>query len=141
MPLGRETECARIDALLEEARQGNSGALVLRGEAGVGKSTLLEYARDAADGMTVLSGRSVETEAELALAGLSQILWPILSLSESLPAPQRAALEAGLGQGPQLAPGNRFALYAWPTTPIGSTDPPPKRSPSPPAGWVKKGWR
>ena len=123
MPLGRETECARIDALLEEARQGNSGALVLRGEPGVGKSTLLEYARDAADGMTVLSGRSVETEAELALAGLSQILWPILSLSFSSPPPRA------------------HRSWCWPTTPIGSTAPPPKRSPSLPAGWVKKGWR
>jgi hypothetical protein len=112
MPLGRETECARIDALLEGARQGKGGTLVLRGEAGVGKSTLLEYARQEADGMTVLSARSVETEAELALAGLSQALWPILDLSEALPAPQRAALEAGLGRGPPLAPGDRFAVYA-----------------------------
>jgi hypothetical protein len=112
MPLGRDSECARIDALLEGARQGRGGTIVLRGEAGVGKSTLLEYARKGADGMTVLSARSVETEAELALAGLSQVLWPILDLSEAIPAPQRAALEAGLGRGPPLAPGDRFAVYA-----------------------------
>src|SRR4051812_20799583 len=112
MPLGRESECARVDALLEGARQGRGGTLVLRGEAGVGKSTLLEYARQGADGMTVLSARSVETEADLALAGLSQVLWPIFHLSEAIPAPQRAALEAGLGRGPPLAPGDRFAVYA-----------------------------
>ena len=112
MPLGRETECGRIDALLDGARQGNSGTLVLCGEPGVGKSTLLEYARQEADGMTVLSARSVETEAGLALAGLSQVLWPILHLSDAIPGPQRAALEAGLGRGPPPAPGDRFAVYA-----------------------------
>lgn len=112
MPLGRESECARIDALLEGARQGKSGTLVVLGVAGVGKSTLLEFARQKADGMIVLSARCVESEAELALAGLSQVLAPILHLSDAIPPPQRAALEAGLGRGPPLAAGDRFAVYA-----------------------------
>ena len=113
MPLGRETECGRIDALLEGARQGKQRrARRSVGEAGVGKSTLLEYARQEADGMTVLSARSVETEAELALAGLSQVLWPILHLSEADSRAAAGGSRGGARTGPPLAPGDRFAVYA-----------------------------
>src|SRR4051794_38000240 len=65
MLLGRAPECEAIDALLEAARGGKSGALVLRGEPGIGKSTLLAYARDRADGMLAMAASGVESEAEL----------------------------------------------------------------------------
>lgn len=78
MLFGREAERARIAALLDEARLGQSGVLVLRGEAGVGKSALLEAARDLADGMTVLGGCGIESEARFPYSGLDQIVRPVL---------------------------------------------------------------
>jgi AAA ATPase domain len=69
--LGREHECAVIDCLLEGASNGASGALVVRGEAGIGKSALLGYAMQrAAPGMLVLRANGVEAESDLAFAGL-----------------------------------------------------------------------
>ena len=68
MLLGRDSECEAIDALLDAARDSRSGALVLRGEAGIGKTALLQYAAQRADRMRVLSGSGVETESELAFA-------------------------------------------------------------------------
>ena len=65
MLVGREPDCARIDELLERARRGRSGALVLRGEAGMGKTALLDYAAERAEGMTVVRAIGVEYEAEL----------------------------------------------------------------------------
>ena len=78
MLLGRESECEAIDALLRAARESRSGALVLRGEAGIGKTALLQYAAEHANGMRVLSGSGVETESELPFAGLHQLLWTAL---------------------------------------------------------------
>src|SRR5215210_3363213 len=111
MLLGREAECARIDALLEAARKGSSGVLVLRGEPGIGKSALLAYARERATGMLVLSADGVESEAELPFAGLSQLVAPGLDLVETIPPIQCAALQGSLGLGPPAA-GDRFAAYA-----------------------------
>src|SRR5919197_4955159 len=65
MLVGREQECARIDAVLRAAREGRSGRLVLRGEPGIGKTALLEYAVARADGMTVVRALGIESEAEL----------------------------------------------------------------------------
>jgi DNA-binding CsgD family transcriptional regulator len=90
--LGRDRECAAIDRLLDQARESCSGALVLRGEPGIGKSALLDYARDRADGMRVLGGTAVEAESELPFAGLHQLLWPVLDRAEDLPSVQGAAL-------------------------------------------------
>jgi DNA-binding CsgD family transcriptional regulator len=95
--LGREAERARIAGLLDEARDGRSGALVLRGEPGVGKSALLADAVARADGMTVLSGGGIETEAHLPYAGLHQIVRPVLAGLDGLPAPQARALRGALG--------------------------------------------
>src|SRR5215211_6720215 len=111
MLLGREAECARIDELLAGARRGSSGALVLRGEPGIGKSALLAYARERAADMLVLSANGAESEAELPFAGLSQLVSPVLELVETIPPIQRAALQAGLGLGPPAAE-DRFAAYA-----------------------------
>ena len=97
MLYGRDPERARIGGLLEAARASRSAALVLRGEAGIGKSALLEDARERAGDMYVLAARGVESEAELPFAGLHQLLLPALPHVERLPPPQAAALRSALG--------------------------------------------
>jgi DNA-binding CsgD family transcriptional regulator len=94
MLVGRRAETEAIDRLLADARTGRSGVLVLRGEAGIGKSALLAYAAECAEGMTVLRGTGIESESELAFAGLHQLLRPVLDRLEQLPEPQAAALRA-----------------------------------------------
>ena len=74
MLLGREHERAAIERLLEDARSGRSRTLVIRGEAGIGKSVLLEYAIERAEEMRVLRARGIESEAELAFSGLLELL-------------------------------------------------------------------
>jgi DNA-binding CsgD family transcriptional regulator len=95
--LGREGECAAIDGLLEAARESRSGVLVLRGDAGIGKTALLEHALGRADGMRVLTGAGVEAESELPFAGLHQLLWPVLDRADELPDVQTAALRGAFG--------------------------------------------
>ena len=90
--LGRAAEKAVIDQLLGAARAGRSGTLVIRGDAGIGKTALLNYAEQAASGMRVLRARGVETEAEFAFAGLHMLLRPVLDRIEDLPGPQASAL-------------------------------------------------
>jgi DNA-binding CsgD family transcriptional regulator len=92
--VGRSTETARIDRLLAQARSGLAGVLVVRGEAGVGKSALLEYAVTQADGFTVLEGIGIESEAELAFAGLHQLVRRVLDRLKGLPPRQAAALRS-----------------------------------------------
>jgi len=83
--------------LLDGARASRSGVLVLRGEAGVGKTALLEDTRERAADMHVLSATGVESEAELPFAGLHQLIRPALDLVERLPGPQASALQGALG--------------------------------------------
>jgi DNA-binding CsgD family transcriptional regulator len=97
MLLGRDAERARIGALLEAARASRSGALVVRGEPGIGKTALLEDAREQAPDMHVLTARGVETESDLPFAGLHQLTRPALHLIERLPPPQADGLRAALG--------------------------------------------
>jgi DNA-binding CsgD family transcriptional regulator len=111
MLLGRDTEQDRIRRLLADARESHSGVLVIRGEPGIGKSALLEYAREQADDMTVLSARGLESESELPFAGLSELLGPLLDHLDAIPAPQRGALEGGLALR-SGGPADRFAAYA-----------------------------
>jgi len=92
MLFGRDVECGRIDAVLDAAREHRSGALVLRGEAGIGKSALLEYAVDRAEGFRVLSALGVESEAEIAFAGAQQLLRPVMDAMAELPSLQSSAL-------------------------------------------------
>jgi DNA-binding CsgD family transcriptional regulator len=89
---GRADEQAVIDQLLDGARDARSGTLVIRGDAGIGKSALLDYAERSAAGMRVLTARGVETEAEFAFAGLHMLLRPVLDRIDDLPPPQAAAL-------------------------------------------------
>jgi DNA-binding NarL/FixJ family response regulator len=110
---GREVQQAAIDALLSQASAGTSGALVLRGEPGIGKTALLDYAAALARGtMPVLRAVGVESEAELPFAGLHQLTRPALDHLSALPEPQRLALSAafGLTSGPAgpAAAGDRF---------------------------------
>jgi DNA-binding CsgD family transcriptional regulator len=90
--LGRRSERKLLDRLLEAARGGESGALVMRGEPGVGKTALLEYAIESASNFRVLRAVGVESEMELAFAGLHQLCAPMLDRLEQLPGPQRDAL-------------------------------------------------
>jgi len=95
---GREPEQAAIERLLDGARQGRSGVLVLRGEPGIGKTALLEYAAGpAADGFRVIRAAGVEYEAELPFAGLHLLLGPVLDRLPDLPGPQRRTLERAFG--------------------------------------------
>mgnify|MGYP001278551606 CR=1 FL=1 len=110
---GRKVQQAAIDALLSQASAGTSGALVLRGEPGIGKTALLDYAADLARGeMPVLRAVGVESEAELPFAGLHQLIHPALDHLGALPEPQRLALSAafGLTSGPAgpVPAGDRF---------------------------------
>ena len=111
MLLGRAPERARIDQLLSDARGGTSGAAIIVGEPGIGKTALLHYAVDRADGMAVLSARGVELEAEVAFSGLLELLRPVLDLVDDIPGPQAAALRGALALGP-AAETERFNVGA-----------------------------
>lgn len=99
MLLGRGAERARIDALLDDARAGRSAALVLRGEPGVGKSALMGYAAERAEGFRVLGAIGVESESELPFSGIHELLLPLLPRVDALPAMQAAALRTALASG------------------------------------------
>jgi predicted ATP-dependent serine protease len=107
--LDRQQERAVLDDLLGALRSGGGAALVVRGEAGVGKSALLEYVAGAAADMRVARAVGVESEMELAFAGLHQLCAPLLDGVERLPSPQRDALEVALGQRAGGAP-DRFLV-------------------------------
>src|SRR3712207_5983580 len=97
MLVGRRAEQAALDALLHSARLERSGVLVLRGEPGIGKSALLDYAIAQAEGMRVLRCVGIEAEHELPFAGIHQLLRPCIGLLDRLPPPQATALSTALG--------------------------------------------
>ncbi len=111
MLVGRRAEQERIDALLDAARSGRSGTLVLRGTAGIGKTVLLDAAVAAASDMTVLTARGVEQESEIGFSGLLELLRPALGHEGALPPFQRRALEGALSFE-RREDENRFAVYA-----------------------------
>ncbi len=88
---------ARLDQVLGEARQGLSGTLVLRGEPGVGKTSLLNYLAASAPDFQVARVGGVESEMELSFAALHQLLRPSLDAADELPPPQRTALRLAFG--------------------------------------------
>jgi DNA-binding CsgD family transcriptional regulator len=94
---GRLWELQVLDALLESVRLGHSEVLVLRGEAGIGKTALLEALSERATGFRIARVVGVESEMELAFAGLHQLCAPILDRLDRLPSPQRDALAAAFG--------------------------------------------
>jgi DNA-binding CsgD family transcriptional regulator len=95
--IGRTSERATLDGLLATARGGHSGVLVLRGEAGVGKTALLRYAARQAAGFRVAEVTGVQAEMELPFAGVHQLCAPMLPRHDALPPPQRDALDVALG--------------------------------------------
>src|SRR3954471_21407876 len=95
--LGRRSETATLDQLLEAVRAGESGALAIRGDPGVGKTALLEYVAEHASGCRVARAAGVQGEMELAFAGLHQLCAPMLDRLEGLPGPQRDALAVAFG--------------------------------------------
>jgi DNA-binding CsgD family transcriptional regulator len=107
--LGRDGECAALDRLLAGALAGRSGVAVLRGEAGVGKSALLDYVSDRAEGWRDARAVGVESEMELAYSGLHQLCAPMLDHLDRLPVPQRDALATVFGQSTGPAP-DRFLV-------------------------------
>ncbi len=104
MLLGRRRECDAIDRLLEEARGGRSGALVICGEPGVGKTALLDYAAGAASELRVVRAGGTESEMELPFAALHRLVAPLPDHLERLPDPQREALEITFGRSAGQAP-------------------------------------
>jgi DNA-binding CsgD family transcriptional regulator len=107
--VGRDHECAKLTSLLTGVRDGRSQVLVLRGEAGIGKSALLDYLLGQAAGCRVGRAAGVESEMELAFAGVHQLCGPYLDRMPKLPAPQRNALATVLGLHPGDAP-DRFLV-------------------------------
>jgi DNA-binding CsgD family transcriptional regulator len=106
---GRRDELAALDGLLDAARLGGSGVLVLRGEAGIGKTALLEHAIASASDVRILRAVGVESEMELAFAALHQLCAPVDEFVDRLPAPQREALEITFGVSAGAAP-DRFLV-------------------------------
>jgi DNA-binding CsgD family transcriptional regulator len=106
---GRSTECALLDDVLSAIRRGESRSLVLRGEAGIGKTALLDYLIASAPDLTVVRAAGVESEMELAYASLHQLCAPLLDRLDRLPAPQRQAMEIVFGLSAGGAP-DRFLV-------------------------------
>jgi DNA-binding CsgD family transcriptional regulator/tetratricopeptide (TPR) repeat protein len=106
---GRTAECAALDQLLAAAQAGRSQVLVLRGEAGVGKTALLDYLRERAAACRVIRAAGIESEMELPFAGVHQLCAPLLDRLEHLPGPQRAALATAFGLDAG-APPDRFLV-------------------------------
>lgn len=94
---GRERECAVLDRLVDAVRDGDSRALVIRGQAGVGKTSLLDHLTENAAGCRILRTVGVQSEMELAYASPHQLLAPAMNHLERLPAPQQDALRIAIG--------------------------------------------
>jgi DNA-binding CsgD family transcriptional regulator len=110
--VGRRSECEALDRLIEAVRAGESRALVLRGDPGVGKTALLEYVVEHASGCRVVRAAGVQSEMELPFAGLHQLLRQILGRLEHLPVPQRDALWTAFGISTGSAPDRFFVGLA-----------------------------
>ena len=108
--VGRSSELARLDGVLERAAQGSSGALVIVGEAGSGKSSLLDEVAARAVGATLLQASGSEFERGMAFASIARLLAPVLHLIDDLPSSQRGALRSllALDDAQQI---DRFAAY------------------------------
>jgi DNA-binding CsgD family transcriptional regulator len=107
--IGREHERAEIGRIISAACLGLSGVLVLRGEAGIGKTALLDHAAASARGLQVHRIVGVDSEMELGYAALQQLLRPLVELIDELPAPQGRALRSAVGIGEGTRP-DRFVV-------------------------------
>src|SRR3954449_8975558 len=106
---GRRPECDVLDDLLARVRTGQSRVLVLRGEAGIGKTALLDCLAGSAPDFRIVRAAGVESEMELAYAGLHQLCAPFADQIDRLPGPQQDALDTAFGQRDGDAP-NRFIV-------------------------------
>jgi hypothetical protein len=106
---GRRQQCEVLDGLLAEVRAGRSRALVVRGEAGIGKTVLLGYAAETAQDFQLARAEGAESEMELPFAALQQLCGPMLGRLDRLPGPQRDALGVAFGLRPGSAP-DRFLV-------------------------------
>jgi DNA-binding CsgD family transcriptional regulator len=109
MLVDRRTERSALDSLIASARDGMGSALVLRGEPGIGKTALLEYAIESASGFRIARAAGCESEMELAFAAVHQLCVPMLDRLERLPGPQREALGVAFGLRAGQAP-DRFLV-------------------------------
>src|ERR1700751_4267726 len=102
---GRSRECDLLDGLVADVCEGRSRVCVLRGEAGIGKTALLDHLAGVASGCQVVRTAGIESEMELAYAGLHQFCSSMLGGVDHLPAPHRDALRVafGLQAGPAPA--------------------------------------
>jgi DNA-binding CsgD family transcriptional regulator len=110
--VGRREPLDRLAGLLEGARRGTAGALVLVGEAGIGKTSLLDHVHAAGEGFLRLRVRGIESEAALDHAALVQLVTPLRHHLDELPEPQRRAVAAAVGWGPRQAGDDRFLIAA-----------------------------
>jgi DNA-binding CsgD family transcriptional regulator len=106
---GRDSECALLDDMIAALRAGESRTLLIHGEAGIGKTALLNYVVESAADMRVLQAAGAESEMELAFASLHQLCAPLLDAVEQLPPPQRDALEVAFGRTAGSVP-DRFLV-------------------------------
>jgi DNA-binding CsgD family transcriptional regulator len=107
--VGRPAECGALDQLVEDVRAGQSRALVVHGEAGAGKTALLEYLAGKVPGCRLARAAGVQSELELAFAGLHQLCAPMLDHLKALPAPQHDALRTAFGMSAGPVP-DRFLI-------------------------------
>jgi len=106
---GRRSECDALDRLIDAVCAGESRVLVVRGDAGMGKTVLLDYLAERAQGCRVARAVGVQSEMELASAGLHQLCAPMLEHLDRLPVPQRDALRTAFGMGTGVPP-ERFLV-------------------------------
>ncbi|MBO3095602.1 AAA family ATPase [Cellulomonas dongxiuzhuiae] len=109
--VGRHSQIEAVEKLLSLARAGHSGAVVVSGEAGIGKTAVLQHAQQTAvaSGFRVETSVGVESESQFAFAGLHQLCAPLLDRAGTLPEPQRAALGVAFGLHGGVAP-DRFLV-------------------------------
>src|SRR6476469_9937539 len=111
MLLGRESECRQLERVLDDARSGTSRTLIVRGEAGMGKSALLDFVAARGSAFQLTSAAGVESESDLPFGGLLAISRPLLRFLDGLPSTQRTALKAALALSSDVV-ADRFTAYA-----------------------------
>ncbi|WP_329002641.1 LuxR C-terminal-related transcriptional regulator [Kribbella sp. NBC_00709] len=113
MLIGREAERRVVEQLVAGARVGAAGVLLVTGEPGIGKTSLLDEAAAMAGGLRILRARGAEAEREVPFAALLQLLRPALSSLDRIPGPQQSALASALALRPETGtPADRFAVGA-----------------------------
>jgi GMP synthase-like glutamine amidotransferase/tetratricopeptide (TPR) repeat protein/DNA-binding CsgD family transcriptional regulator len=110
--VGRGSELGRIESAMTAARQGGSAVIVVRGEAGVGKTTLLDEAVARARGLTVLRTRGADRDGEQRFVGLAELCEPLLGQLARLPAARAAALASAVRPNAEARVLDRYAIYA-----------------------------